>query len=466
MRSALALASFLVALLASAPAHAGETVELEAPAAVQGFLRADLDRDGTTDLLVVEGRTVWIWPGRREGLPLPAPRWKVSLPADATFVDAAVEGDPALLVLGNRGIERLPLAGGEGAAVAEATIGWTDSGRMAFADLARADGTLLEPSAEGWRLRGRTAAGTWAREVPLEATREVKAPGAFLEDTTAITLSLPGLFFGPARAGAPVLWALHGDRLSSFDGERRTDYDASFLPAAGERRLADLDGDGVPDLVHADGTNREVRIAFFRTPPLPESGPGGALRPALAVLRLSGYPLDPLIEDLDADGRPDFSLTSIEIDATNVLRAVTSGKVTAHTRAFLNRRRGTEGALFGAQADADVVSDIGVVIRFGYAGNIEIKRSFTIVVNGDYDGDGRKDLAIRTAPEVLTVRAGTKEGVWEKEGRRVGVPLLSGVPDADGYAADLTGDGKDELVLVARAPPGGRDRILVLSLGR
>jgi hypothetical protein len=228
----------------------------------------------------------------------------------------------------------------------------------------------------------------------------------------------------------------------------------------------DLDADGVPDLVHMDATNNEFKIAFFRTPPPVEKDasllPGGSLRPALSFLRLGGFPMDPTLADLDEDGRPDFVLTSIDIDPPNVLRAVSSGQVTAQTRAFLNRRAKEGDPLFPQEPDATVASDVGVAIRFNYAGHIQIKRSFTIVVDGDYDGDRRKDLLIRTAPGEFTLRRGVRGGVWEEDGRAVAVPSMEEAPDVEAWPADLTGDGRDEVLLLFRKPPGGRDRIVVL----
>ena len=38
----------------------------------------------------------------------------------------------------------------------------------------------------------------------------------------------------------------------------------------------------------------------------------------------------------------------------------------------------------------------------------------------------------------------------------------SSSPDVEGYVGDLSGDGKDDLVLLYRAPPGGADRTVVL----
>ena len=92
-----------------------------------------------------------------------------------------------------------------------------------------------------------------------------------------------------------------------------------------------------------------------------------------------------------------------------------------------------------------------------------MKRSFTIVTTADLDGDKRKDLVIRTGPDVLSVYRGTAEGVWSPEASStIAIPDIGKSPDIEGSAGDLTGDGHDDIVLLYRAPPGGADRTIVV----
>jgi hypothetical protein len=261
------------------------------------------------------------------------------------------------------------------------------------------------------------------------------------------------------------VWVLAGTRLLARVGASERTQDYGFLAGTGEQRLADLDGDGAPEVIHKEGTNRESTIAVFRTPPLALGGGGLAPapadpRPPVSVLRLTGFLLDPEFVDLDGDRRLDLVVTTIPIDAKNTLRAL-GGSVASSTRAFLNRERAGRG-FYGASPEASVASDIDVALRYTAEGNIEVRRSFTIVAAGDFDGDGRRDLAIRTGPDVITLRRGVPEGVWEPEGRKVPIPALGKSPDIAGHPADLDGDGKDELVLIYSRPDGGRDRVFVL----
>ncbi len=179
-------------------------------------------------------------------------------------------------------------------------------------------------------------------------------------------------------------------------------------------------------------------------------------------MRLKGFQFPPDYVDLDADGLPDLVVTTIDIDGGNVMRAVLKGRVVAKTRAW--RNRGGAGDFFSPTPDAEVDSEIGVRILFTFSGSIEVKRSFTILATADVDGDRRKDLVIRTGPETLSVYAGTTDGVWAKEPRSVRIPPVGSSPDVEGYVGDLTGDGKDDLVLLYRAPPGGADRTVVVTM--
>ena len=145
-----------------------------------------------------------------------------------------------------------------------------------------------------------------------------------------------------------------------------------------------------------------------------------------------------------------------------MIRAVAQGRVTARTRAFLNRSASDPSTLFASKPDAEVSSDIRVRILFTFSGAIDVQRSYTILATADLDGDGRKDLAIRTPEGPLSVRRGTAEGVWDGEARSVPIPPVGDSPDVEGYVTEATGDRKDDLVLLYRAGAGGADRVYLV----
>lgn len=484
-RRARALLLLLAAL--GGPARAEEPagpLALEVPGTVDGLRLDDVDGDGRVDVLALSGRTVRVWTARADGLPAPAPTFVRELPPEVTYVDVDRAVRPALLGLGAAGTLRVRLnrTGPEGLEpLPGGGLGWRDGERAVFAPLQpgpAGDARRLAPGAAGWELHGDGA----PRALGLALRREVRPSGAFLEQSTEVDAHLPRLVAGAAGpdGAPPLLWALAGDRLACFTGPGPLGHDLAFLPPSGERRLADLDGDGTPDLLHRDGDNRETRYAFFRVPPpVRRAGPDGAagfepptreLRPPAAFLRLSGFNLDPEHVDLDGDGRLDLVVTTIPLDTANTLRAVASGKVAATTLCFRQRPAAPDQPLFPSQPDASVASDIGVRIRFGAAGNIDVTRSFTILAGADLDGDGRRDLLIRAGPDSLDVRAGTAEGVWAAAPRRVGIPPLAPGEELEAHAADLDGRPGDELLLHYRRPatPGEKqpDRLVLFRVPR
>jgi len=362
-------------------------------------------------------------------------------------------GGPALLTFGLEGMQRVALADGRSRPLPgpRAELDWADGYQANFAPLVRSGGVLV-PTPGGLTWHGVDHPTPPITRLALPRYREVIPAGGFVEDIAIVTEALPQVWVAERQGKLPpALWALGGTQLLGPDGIA---YDLAFLPREGTRLLDDLDGNARPDVIHEGGTNQERTYAFFRTPP-----PGGDLRPPAAVLRLSGYCLDPQTIDLDGDGLRDFVVTTLPVDARNTVRAL-GGKVTANTKAFLNRGGGKS---FAPTPNASVASDVGVAIRFTPGGRIQIQRSLTILASGDYDGDGRRDLAIRTGDETLVVRPGMAgRAVWAAEGREVRIPSVGASPGVEGHTADLTGDGRDEIVLLYRQAHGGRDRVWVI----
>ncbi|MDF1701737.1 MAG: VCBS repeat-containing protein [Planctomycetota bacterium] len=455
-----------------AAAAAPRVLTLEGIDKVTGLQRADTNQDGIIDLLLLSGRRLHVWGATRaadseERRVAATPRASWEVPADVSFATgrplAAQRGTPQgddVAFLGKAGWRM----GSEGAGQASsllppearaAGLSWRDNEQLTFTDCWRDADNFLIPTADGW-----LHASGYRLRIPR--TFRVKAPGPFLEDTCTIEHGLP-----QAYVGAGGLWAIADRKLINEGPQGRVTYDVAFL-GAGEggtydQTLVDLDGDRRPEILHRIYTNRQVHYGFFRTQAATGTT-GPSHKPANCRLSLQGFQLDPQFVDLNADGRLDLVITSMQVNAANMVAALSKGKIVAETRAFLNKSAGS-GTYFRDTPDALVKSEIGVKVRFDQAGNIEVVRTLMIVTDGDFDGDGRKDLAIRTGPDTIRIHAGRAAGVWapEAEARAVAIPPIGRSPDIEGYAMDLDGDRKDEFVLVYRAPSGGKDVVRIIA---
>ena len=466
-------------LLAGLPAEvAAEPVRVEvtSPAEVRGLRLADADGDGIDDLLLIGGRTVAVFRGRQGQLPAAKPDWQVEAPRDVSFVDVALPKSsalPGLMSFGQRGAMRLPFKAGAPPhrVTGGDALSWQDQTKLTFTDLTQPGGALLFPRAVGWTYRQPGAKG----DIQLDVApyRSVRAPGPFLEDTCTSVWGLPAVVLGraawrDAKAEDACLWTIDGRAVIAQATQGRVRYDLSFLDrnaADGrvEQRLIDLDRDGRPELMHRVHANLETRYGFFRTKPAePGATTGPTHRPAASALYLPGYQFPPDLVDVNGDGYLDLVVTGIQVNPANTLLAMTTGKVTAETLAFLNQGQGAT-SWFRKEPDAVVKSKIGVNVRFNYRGTIEVERFFTIVADADVNGDGRTDLVIRTSDTELTIWDGVKDGAWAKDGRTVAIPPRGASPDIEGYAADLDGDKRDELVLLYRQPPQGADRVWIVD---
>ena len=144
------------------------------------------------------------------------------------------------------------------------------------------------------------------------------------------------------------------------------DNNAVLSTDAAPRGLAvgDLNGDGLPDIVvtnELDGTaDGDLTIFLATGPAYTGSGPGGAYANAPLTLETGRQPSSVAIGDLNGDGRPDLAVTNL-FDGTVTL--------------FLKNATGSD---YTAQTPLNIGAGSGP----------------TAVAIGDLNGDGRPDLAV------------------------------------------------------------------------
>lgn len=454
----------VLAALALRPATAEERApfRVELDAALVALRVEDADGDGLDDLITLDAqRTLSVWRGQRDAGPATTPTWRHKLAADVAFVALeATATPPGYITIGAEGARRhgwadptpRPVAGGS-------NLSWTSPAGALLTDLVVPGTGLLLPTPDGWRIE-RPSQPAW--DVAVNPARRVTPAGPFLEDraTLVTAWSTPFVGLAPADGAGPALWWVEGRTLNARPAEGDgAAWDLGPLPVGATRTLRDLDADGRPEVIERAGTNQESHYALAR----PVVRDGKQVLDALGGFRLAGFQLDPEWVDVNGDGRLDVVITTIPIHGSNILRTITAGRVTAWHNAFLQRAPGGASA-FPAEPDGVVQSDVEVNIRFTYAGTIEVERALTLVADADGDGDGRLDLLCREGDATLRWHRGTAEGVWAAEGVPVPIPPRGASPDVPAYAGDLDGDGRDEVVLVYRAPPGGREAVAIVKL--
>jgi len=162
--------------------------------------------------------------------------------------------------------------------------------------------------------------------------------------------------------------------------------------------LADVNGDGRPDLVVANTADRTVSVRLADP-----TRPGFFL--AATVLATPGRsPLDVAVGDLNGDGRADIVV--VASGASNVL-------------VFTQAAGGTFNAAVTYAVGGDPLA----------------------VVVADLDGNGRADLAVATAANSVSVLLQTAAGVFAPA-----VGYATGIQPLAIKAADLNGDGKLDLL--------------------
>jgi hypothetical protein len=118
--------------------------------------------------------------------------------------------------------------------------------------------------------------------------------------------------------------------------------------------IADLDGDGKPELIISDSGGNNVYV--YRN----LSSPGTISLAAPVILRAGGGPSSIAIADINGDGKPDITLADATSNAASVLEnQSTAGNIAFFPFVLFPAGSGPEG-----------------------------------IVSGDFDGDGRPDLAL------------------------------------------------------------------------
>lgn len=291
----------------------------------------------------------------------------------------------------------LAIAGGSGYLDAVASSGAIEVAGRAVRAVSRGSATLDLTD----RYTGARATIAIDAVAPLDAP--VVRVGDRLDTNTALTgdfdgdgdrdalLAMPGAGIGGHRAGAVYLWRNEGGALESaparvLAGERRDDQLGSAVA------LGDLDGDGLADLVvgawQADPSGANVgRVRAYRGVPASASGELFASAPMLSLAGVTGgdrFGVALAVCDFDGDGDQDLAVGAADAENRTV-----------------SPRNDQEGAVYVFPSyDGRFLTAPGQVIygaipdgAGGWTSHRDLRFGSALAA-GDFDGDGRCDLAV------------------------------------------------------------------------
>lgn len=339
-----------------------------------------------------------------------------------------------------------------------------------------------------------SASSTMTLAAPAEfrdiasATGDVNLDG--FEDLAVLTVpsdpsdprpAYVSIYYGPLTAGVLPPVAEH--------------YDTA--PSASALAVADVDGDGVPDVVIAQRCGAALgRVqVYFR----PEQG--GVRGEGEAFVGADVVAVD--VADVDGDGRADLLASGagylwvsrglgarafddpVHVPTSGVWTVrrangtdVAAARWTDPGVVDVYRWSGSSGlrvvdtvdfgtpvsSLAAADFDGDPFEDLVAGLQSGDSGVVAVALSrgnssfhaptsvwtgaVTCIKTGDFDADGRKDLGLSagTGNGVVTILLGAGVGTF-----RWGAAINNGAPGLLQKAADLDGDGKSDLIFCSPA---------------
>ncbi len=244
-------------------------------------------------------------------------------------------------------------------------------------------------------------------------------------------------------------------QLREWDDDRG-DIDQSNLSIRRIERIADLDGDGVADLLTTATHSRGVfdkssdfaihlgrnNAGWVSYSPEPDS-----------TLVSEGMQFDLLVEDLDGDGRRDLVVPSVRLGLGRVIKALFSGTMTMD----LGFYRSDDQGLYPDKPNFSASSKLRIDMKKG-------QTDVPAILAADFDGDEIKDLLVQQSREELKITLGDgSEELFGGDSHKV-TTLLPRNGDRI-QPLDVDGNGFNDLVIQYRGSDGenleGRIRVML-----
>jgi len=453
-------------LLAAVVAAEHDVTELACPSKVSYRVLRDLDGDGLDDLLLVTHRDALLWRGRPGAFPRDADvSWRLPEgtalfdvgPPDAARQRLIVRTAAAYWALTPDGkAEQLENASGPGLPARPGNVLW----RGFFGDFDRdGRGDFIDVSLYGYAIAfGGGGAVTLPPRLAETVDTRVNAASERLVARYGLGDWTAGDFNGDGRADFAVM-TLNG--LQVYPGDEKGRFDAAYVIGItlddaldAELTFADFNGDGKTDVL-------AIRRAAGQASVTMADAQRGLLEPHRIRLTVPGHVRHPVAVDLDGDGAPDLALPYTAKPSIQAgVRVVMRGEAILKVPIFRNRGGRVP---FGARADRQISFPIRLRVSTDSTGRFMLGGLVVVEYGGDVTGDGRNDLLITARSTLLNVHRGKKGEIFEEEpSATLPIPDCSAYDSVLSAAANLNGDDRSDIILLYRGSDRLADRLYLL----
>ncbi len=198
-------------------------------------------------------------------------------------------------------------------------------------------------------------------------------------------------------------------------------------------QLMNMNGDKFPDLIVTQ--NKTGRSAESITRVYFASGKFKYPEKPTATFKAEDAVSTPLVTDVDGDENLDLLFLKVPIGAKLIINYLIRKKVTLQAEVYL---------FDGSRYDSKPTFDESLTIEAPSG------RERLVYITGDFDGDGRLDLAIGVGGDKLAIHPGDKRKLFSSKPERKIDVKSSGTA----RTLDLNADGKDDVIIFH---PGGKD---------
>jgi hypothetical protein len=262
-----------------------------------------------------------------------------------------------------------------------------------------------------------------------------------------------GRFSGIGRrdpVDAPLATDAQRARWQRDDGQ----VDQSELEIEEVETVRDFDGDGILDLLTDRSISEGVfdrRSEYHLYLGRREGTSVRYGREADGSIASDGVQFDPLIVDIDDDGRLDLATPSTRLGLARVVGALFSGRISVDLNVYRMRDDGT----YPGRSDYETRFKVEFDLKTGLT-------RYPAVAIADFDGDGAAELMVQENTDELTIYPGVSGGaLFSDKPRGMSLPLPRNGRMVE--ARDLDEDGRSDL-LVRYGPADGEARARELRI--